>query len=222
MRYEKVIKGIFIKRTNRFLARCIVDGETVECHVMNTGRLSSTLVLGCTVFVIENDSKHRKTRYTLIAAIKGLSLVNVDSVAPNKVFSDYLEGRGVEFLKEQSFGSSRFDFSVIHEGKRGFVEVKGVTLERDGVFMFPDAPTKRGEKHLLHLIDALKEGYFGVIAFIVMIDNSKGVFRGAWDIDPSFCSALKKAKEAGVEVVALGCEVKPDEVLITHEIEVIL
>ena len=153
MKYEKIIKGQFVKRLNRFVALCLVDGEEVYCHVKNTGRCGEILVEGAECFLEESPNPERKYKYSLVTLRKGERLINIDSQAPNKAMGEFLKsGRFFSDISnlraEKSYGNSRFDFYFEHAGNKAFLEVKGVTLEKNSAVFFPDAPTERGTKHL--------------------------------------------------------------------------
>ena len=218
MRYPNIYPGTFRARPNRFIAHVEVDGRTEVCHVKNTGRCRELLVPGCRVWLVEGDNPARKTRYDLVAVEKareeGVLLVNMDSQAPNKVFGEWAaEGNfrpGLTLLRpECKWGNSRFDYYWEQEERRGFVEIKGVTLEQDGVVRFPDAPTQRGVKHLEELIAAKEAGYEAAVCFIVQMEGMRWVEPND-ATHPEFGAALRRAAAAGVEVFALECRVTPD------------
>lgn len=213
MRYSKIKEGRFIDRPNRFIANIEIEGETRVCHVKNTGRCRELLVPGVTVFVEEAANPHRKTKYDLVAVYKGETLFNIDSQAPNKVFGEWLEESGyfenITYIKPECFfGQSRFDFYFEYEGKKAFAEVKGVTLEKDGVFMFPDAPTERGVKHLEELCLAVDEGYDAYAVFILQARGAE-YFTPNAETHLQFAQTLKKASERGVKILCLDCNVEP-------------
>jgi len=223
MKYKKVVEGKFISRPNRFIANVNIGGKEVVCHVKNTGRCRELLVSGATVFLEESDNPNRKTKYDLIAVLKGDVLINMDSQAPNKVFyewaKDYFKP---DFIKpEFTYKNSRFDCYMEKDGERIFVEVKGVTLENDGVVSFPDAPTERGIKHLLELSDATKNGYTCYVFFIVQM---KGVrhFEPNRERHPEFAEALKFASENGVHIKCLDCNVTPDSLTAGDFVKVVI
>ena len=214
MQYQKILPGIFLSRPNRFVARVEVDGAEAVCHVKNTGRCRELLVPGARIYLEACGKPGRKTDFDLIAVEKGERLINMDAQAPNRVFGEWARaGRfipGLTLLRpETTFGGSRFDFYWEAPGRRGFVEVKGVTLEEDGVVRFPDAPTLRGVKHLEELAAARQAGYQAALCFIVQLAGAKYVQPN--DVThPQFGQALRQAAAAGVEVFALGCSVTPD------------
>lgn len=214
MKYKNVFKGTFISRPNRFIAYVEICGKTEICHVKNTGRCKEILTPGATVYVEKSDNPERKTKYDVIAVYKGEELINIDSQAPNKVFGEWVNKSdffdNVNFVKpECKYKNSRFDYYLEADGKKIFVEVKGVTLEVDGIVKFPDAPTQRGVKHINELADCVKNGYDAYIFFIIQMKNCK-YFTPNTDTHPEFADALKSAKNQGVKVVALNCNVLPD------------
>lgn len=223
MKYRKVVEGEFISRPNRFIANVKIDGEVHVCHVKNTGRCRELLVPGATVFLEESDNPSRKTKYDLIAVYKGDMLINMDSQAPNKVFYEWAkEYFKPDFIKpEFTYKNSRFDCYMEKDDEKIFVEVKGVTLENDGVVSFPDAPTERGIKHLLELSDAVKNGYTCYVFFIVQM---KGVrhFEPNYERHKEFAETLKFAKESGVHVKCLDCEVTPDSLIAGDFVKVVI
>lgn len=220
MHYAHVVQGLFIRRINRFVAEVEIGDRREMVHVKNTGRLKELLVPQAKVYLEVSDRKGRKYKHSLIAVEKGDMLVNIDSQLPNVVVHEALVAGKVQELgpvigvkREVSYGRSRFDLYFERDGRKGFMEVKGVTLEKDGVAMFPDAPTVRGRKHLLELVQAVKEGYAGVVFFLVQM---KGVqkFAPHIEMDPPFAAALKEAAEAGVEILAYDSEVSPQKIRI--------
>ena len=229
MIYPSVRRGQFLTRPNRFIAHVELDGAPVVCHVKNTGRCRELLVPGHTVWLAEGDSPARKTQYDLIGVEKptprGLLPVNMDAQAPNRVFGEWAAAGGLGFLPsllrpETRFGDSRFDF-YWEDGpeRRGFWEIKGVTLEEDGVARFPDAPTLRGVKHLEELIRAREAGYEAGVCFVVQMPGMRWVEPND-ATHPQFGRALRRAAEAGVRVLALECRVEPDQLEITGEVPV--
>lgn len=221
MKYKKVVKGEFISRPNRFIANCKIENTIHVCHVKNTGRCRELLVPGATVFLEESDNPQRKTKYDLIAVYKGDTLINMDSQAPNKVFYEWAkEYFKPDFIKpEYTYKNSRFDCYMEKNGEKIFIEVKGVTLENGGVASFPDAPTQRGIKHLLELVDAVQSGYTCYVFFIVQM---KGIqyFEPNEERHREFAEALKFASENGVKVMCLDCIVTPDSLCADNFVEV--
>ena len=176
MKYENIRKGTFVSRPNRFIANIEIDGKIEVCHVKNTGRCRELLIPGATVFVQEFEKAERKTKFDLISVCKGKLLINMDSQAPNKVVGEWLDTffDNVTLVKpEARYRNSRFDFYVEADGKKIFIEVKGVTLEEDGIAMFPDAPTERGIKHLSELCKCLDDGYEAYVIFVVQMEKAK-------------------------------------------------
>ena len=226
MKYESIVSARFLARPNRFIAYVEVDGREAVAHVKNTGRCKELLIPGATVYLQDWGEEHtgRKTRYDLIAVEKGSLLVNMDSQAPNKVFLEWaIKGNfipGLTYLKpEAKWGNSRFDFYWEAGERRGFIEVKGVTLEHDGLVRFPDAPTERGVKHLEELILAKEEGYETAICFVIQMEGMR-LFSPNDETHPEFGTALRKAAAAGVSIIAVECAVAPDTLRITKNIPV--
>ena len=213
MRYENMTPGIFLSRPNRFIAHIEIDGAVEICHVKNTGRCRELLVPGCTVWCQRSDNPNRKTKFDLIAVQKGDRLINMDSQAPNKAAGEWLADRGLgeisELRAEVKHGDSRYDFSFVKDGKRCFLEVKGCTLEQDGVCAFPDAPTERGAKHIRGLTEAARAGYGAYILFVIQMSDVKYI-RPHDETDPEFGRALREAAQNGVQVLAMDCAVTPD------------
>ena len=208
MMYRKTIEARFISRPNRFVAQVEVDGKIETVHVKNTGRCKELLLHGSRVILSEADNPSRKTRYDLIAVEKaGLGLVNIDSQAPNKVIAEWLAGRGYDLVQpEYTYGKSRIDFYMERGEQKYLLEVKGCTLECDGIGYFPDAPTERGVKHIHELIRARREGYWCGIAFVIQMPKVTEV-RPNVETHPEFGVAWQEAVEAGVRILFLGCEV---------------
>lgn len=214
MQYHSIKKGIFHARPNRFIAHVEVDGAMEVVHVKNTGRCRELLVPGAVVYLEEGRNPSRKTKYDLIAVEKGDLLVNMDAQAPNKVFQEWAQGGGflpgLTLLRpETTWGSSRFDFYWEAGERRGFVEVKGVTLEDEGHARFPDAPTERGVKHLEELIRCQEEGYEAAVCFVIQMAGMED-FAPNDVTHPAFGAALRKAAAAGVRVLAQECMVTPE------------
>ncbi len=224
MIYNNIKEGRFISRPNRFIANIEIDGRTEVCHVKNTGRCRELLLPGARVFVQEFDTEKRKTKYDLISVYKGDMLVNMDSQAPNKVCGEWLPGYfgDLQLLKpEARFGSSRFDFYIETLHRKIFAEVKGVTLENDGVVMFPDAPTERGVKHLRELCKAVDEGYEAYVFFVVQMNMAR-YFTPNSDTHKEFALVLADAKKHGVNICCVNCNVTPRELSIKDFVEVVL
>ncbi len=229
MHYGRIVKAYFLERPNRFVAKVNLDGEETTVHVKNTGRCKELLLPGSTVYLEDHFGKDRKLRYSLIAVEKGALLVNMDSNAPNKVVGEALNAGtivlgGLGKLKavkpEKTYGDSRFDFYVVDEdGKEGYVEVKGVTLENDGIVSFPDAPTERGVKHVKELVKAKENGYYAGIIFVVQMEGMKA-FTPNDNRHKAFGDALRGAKEQGVEILAYECKVTPDSLTATKPVSI--
>ena len=226
MKYNHIKEGLFLKRPNRFLAHVTIDGKEEVCHVKNTGRLGELLIPGAKVYVTEHNNPNRKTKFSLIAVEKEGILYNIDSQAPNKLAYEWIEeGRflpDITYIKaEKTYKNSRFDLYMETKEKKIFMEVKGVTLNQDGIGMFPDAPTERGKKHILELCDAIDNGYDAYILFVAKFKPIKG-FTPNTIRQPDFTQSLKMAQEKGVHVMAVCCQVEPDYVTIDKEIPVLL
>ena len=213
MKYEHMTPGIFLARPNRFIAHVEIDGQTEVVHVKNTGRCRELLVPGCTVYCQRSGNPSRKTKFDLIAVRKGDRLINMDSQAPNKAAGEWLAAGGLgelsELRAEVKEGDSRFDFSFVKDGKQCFLEVKGCTLEEDGVCAFPDAPTERGAKHIRGLTELAKAGYGAFILFVIQMADVKYI-RPHDETDPEFGRALREAAANGVRVLAMDCAVDVD------------
>ena len=215
MQYQAVKKGIFLHRPNRFIAQVEIDGHTETVHVKNTGRCRELLIPGVTVYLEESGNPNRKTRFDLIAVEKGPLLINMDAQAPNQVFREWAQSGAFRpdlalLRPETTWGKSRFDFYWEGGGEKGFVEVKGVTLEVDGLALFPDAPTERGVKHLEELIACRQEGYEAAMCFVVQMSGMTA-FSPNESTHPAFGDALRRARAAGVELLAYTCRVAPNQ-----------
>ena len=224
MRYKSVIPARFVSRPNRFIAVAELDGREEICHVMNTGRMRELLVPGAEIFLLPAENPARKTKFDLVAVRRGDEIVNIDSLAPNRVAAEYIPTLfpGCKLIKpETKFGNSRFDFYIEDNFDKIFLEVKGVTLNRDGIAMFPDAPTLRGAKHLRELAAAKAQGYRAAVLFVIAM---KGIFSFApnRETDPDFADALSEAARAGVEIYAADCRVEPDFIAAENKIPVCL
>lgn len=227
MRYGKVLRGTFLERPNRFLARVEIQGREELCHVKNTGRCRELLVSGAEVYVEESENPGRKTKYDLIAVYKGGMLVNMDSQIPNAVVEEWIQKgnllKNVAILKRETvFGNSRFDlYAEFGESRRAFLEVKGVTLEQEGIARFPDAPTLRGIKHVDELCRCAAEGYDAYLIFVIQM---KGVtsFEPNRATHPEFGDALIRARAAGVRILAADCMVTPTSISLDRQIPVYL
>ena len=223
MKYSNIVKGKFISRPNRFIARVDIAGVEHTVHVKNTGRCKELLVPGCTVFLEKADNPNRKTLYDLIAVIKGDRVINMDSQAPNAVFRRWIKKQlpNATVKREITYKDSRFDCYIETETDKIFVEVKGVTLEENGYVRFPDAPTERGIKHINGLIDAVNNGYKAAVFFVIQMEDVIS-FSPNYDTQPRFGQALKNAEAAGVKILAYSCKVTPDSLEIDKPVPVIL
>ena len=223
MHYPNMVPGIFLSRPNRFIAQVEIDGQEETVHVKNTGRCRELLPCGAQVWCQTSHNPNRKTKYDLITVKKGERLINMDSQAPNIAAGEWLKGGGlgeIENLKAETFhGDSRFDFSFTLDGQPCLLEVKGVTLEDDGVCAFPDAPTERGAKHLRGLTEAKKAGFGAFVLFVVQMADVKYLHPND-ATDPAFGAALREAAENGVVVMAVDCAVTEDTMVIRQRIPV--
>ena len=226
MNYERIRKAFFIERPNRFIAYVQLDGEKETVHVKNTGRCAELLVPGAPVYIQESVNPARKTKWDLIAVEKGKRMINMDSQIPNKAVQEWIEGGNlfpdVRLVRpETTYGNSRFDLYVEAGDSRIFIEVKGVTLEEDGVCRFPDAPSDRAVKHMEELVRAKKEGYETYVFFVIQMKDVR-YFTPNTDTHPAFAEALKKAAAAGVKILAYDCEVTSDSITIREPVDVVL
>ena len=225
MEYGKMVPGVFLARPSRFIAHVQIDGREEVCHVKNTGRCRELLPPGAEVWCQESDNPARNTKYDLITVKKGDRLINMDSQAPNTAAREWLLAGGLgeisELRPETVHGDSRFDFSFVKDGKRCFLEVKGVTLENDGVCAFPDAPTERGTKHLRGLARAAEEGFGAYVLFVVQMENVRYLHPND-ATDPAFGKTLREAAEAGVKILAMDCRVPPGSMALNKSLPVCL
>ncbi len=227
MQYKHIVPAVFQERPNRFLAEVILpDGSLERVHVKNTGRCKELLVPGARIYLEKSDNPARKTQYNLVAVEKGELLINMDAQAPNRVFGEWAHaGHFVPELTllrpETTWGKSRFDFYwEASGGRKGFVEVKGVTLEENGVALFPDAPTERGVRHLRELIACVESGYDAYMAFIVQMKDVRRM-EPNWKMHPAFGQALSAAERAGVHILALDCRVTEDSITAADPVPVV-
>lgn len=221
MKYSNIYKGKFLERPNRFIAICEIDGKEEICHVKNTGRCRELLVKGATVYLEKSSNLNRKTQFDLVAVQKNGKLINMDSQIPNSVVVESLDKifNDITFVKQEyKYGNSRFDIYVETKTEKIFVEVKGVTLENNGVVRFPDAPTERGIKHLKELQKAVKEGYRACVVFLVQMQDVK-YFEPNYETHPEFAKELKNAYNNGVEIFVLDSIVTPEEIVMNNRIE---
>lgn len=226
MQYQTVKKAVFLRRPNRFIAQVALEGAEETVHVKNTGRCRELLVPGATVYLAEGKNPSRKTRYDLIAVEKGERLINMDAQAPNQVFGEWTAAggfrSGLTLLRpETTWGNSRFDFywESSENDRKGFVEVKGVTLEEDGAVYFPDAPTERGVKHVEELMACRAAGYEAALFLVVQMEGV--AFCSPNDrTHPAFGEAVRRAAAAGVEILCRDCRVTPDSLTMGEPVEV--
>jgi len=225
MKYNKIKQGIFIERPNRFIAHVLIDGVIEICHVKNTGRCKELLSEGTIVWVEECPNPNRKTKYDLVMVKKNQLLINMDSQAPNQAVGEWLRGGGLYpepnlVIAEKKVGDSRLDFYLEQGDRKAYVEVKGVTLERDGVAFFPDAPTLRGIKHIHHLIQLVKQGYEAYLIFVVQ-------FQPVLHMEPNdethlaFGEALRLAKKEGVTILCYDCIITPKTMDLANQVPVV-
>ena len=228
MQYQTVKKAVFLRRPNRFIAQVMLEGAEETVHVKNTGRCRELLVPGATVYLEDCGRPERKTRYDLIAVEKGDRLINMDAQAPNKVFGEWAAAGGFRdgltlLRPETTWGNSRFDFywESSENGRRGFVEVKGVTLEENSAAYFPDAPTERGVKHVEELITCRAAGYEAALFLLVQMEGV--AFWSPNDrTHPAFGEAVRRAAAAGVEILCRDCHVTPDSLTMGEPVEICL
>ena len=231
MKYDKVIRGKFISRPNRFIALVDVDGCIETVHVKNTGRCKELLIPGCKVYLSISNNPNRKTKFDLVATEKDIGqgryiLINMDSQIPNDVAEEWLRSgelfsKSATIRREVTFGDSRIDFYIEDGARKAFLEVKGCTLEKGGIAMFPDAPTERGVKHIKELTKCVKDGYEAYILFVIQM---KGVreFRPNDETDEKFGEAIREASKNGVKLIAMDSIVTPESLLIDSKIKITL
>ena len=225
MEYANMVPGIFLSRPNRFIAHVEINGVPEVVHVKNTGRCRELLTPGAEVWCQRSGNPNRKTQYDLITVRKGSRLINMDSQAPNAAAKEWLLSGGlgnIENLRAETVhGDSRYDFSFIRDGKTCFLEVKGVTLENDGICAFPDAPTQRGARHLRGLIQAVRDGYGAYVLFVIQMADVQYLHPND-ATDPAFGAALREAAAAGVQVLAVDCHITEKTMNIGKAIPVML
>lgn len=226
MKYERIYEGTFLERPNRFIAYIVIGGSKEIVHVKNTGRCAELLVPGAKVYVQKAENPDRKTKWDLIAVEKNGRMINMDSQVPNVAAKEWIE-KGELFQKplsvrqEYTYGKSRIDLYVETENRKILLEVKGVTLEEEGVVRFPDAPSERAVKHVEELTQAVREGYEAYVLFVVQMEDVK-FFTPNRDTHPAFCEALQEGARAGVHVMAVECHVEKDKIEIKKQVPVIL
>ena len=215
MKYPNIVQASFVDRPNRFIAHVAIGSRLETVHIKNTGRCRELLLPGAEVWLTAPGTEGRKTKYDLVAVRKGNGLLfNIDSQAPNAVVKEWLEKQDYDTVTpEYSYGDSRIDFCLEKAGRHILMEVKGCTLEMDGIGYFPDAPTERGVKHLRELAGAIEKGYEATLAFVIQADGITEV-RANTKTHPEFGTALQKAEAAGVEIMFLSCHAEPDELTV--------
>lgn len=231
MKYENVVEARFLSRPNRFIAKVDIGAKEETVHVKNTGRCKELLVPGAKVYLSLGTNPNRKTKYDLIATEKQTEngktiLINMDSQIPNYVTEEWLPKSGIfsqnaVFKREVTYHSSRFDFYIEDSERKAFLEVKGVTLEKEGVVLFPDAPTQRGVKHLGELISCVEQGYEAYVLFVIQMKGIK-YFKPNNETHPEFGEALLRAQQKGVKIIAVDCLVEPDSITAQDDVKVIL
>lgn len=228
MKYINIVQGIFLKRVNRFIAHVIIDQIEHVVHVKNTGRCRELLIAGAIVILERAKTPERKTAFSLIAVYKGKQLINMDSQVPNHVVFEAMKARlipefstAMTIKKEVTYGNSRFDIYFESDQHKHFIEVKGVTLEEEGITMFPDAPTLRGTKHVHEMIKAVESGYRGIIFFLIQMKNVHS-FRPNVKMDKDFCHALTLAASRGVNLLAYDSIVRQDEIVLGDPVPILL
>jgi sugar fermentation stimulation protein A len=228
MKYNNIVEGVFLKRMNRFIAQVLIDGVETLAHVKNTGRCKELFIKGAKVYLEKSDNPNRKTLYSLISIYKNDLLINIDSQIPNAVVYEGILAGKVKSLehinalkREVIYGNSRFDLYYETPSNKGFIEVKGVTLETNGIACFPDAPTERGRKHIHELIDGLNQGYTNFLFFLIQMDGIHS-FEPNWETDPQFAQGLKTARESGVEVLVYNSIVDKDSIYMNEAAELLI
>ncbi|MBQ2802500.1 MAG: DNA/RNA nuclease SfsA, partial [Lachnospiraceae bacterium] len=224
MKYQHIVQAEFIDRPNRFIARVKINGREETVHVKNTGRCKELLIRGAVVYLEKSNNPKRATLYDLVSVEKGKRLINMDSQAPNKVVEEWLWKKElfpdlILVRPETKYGNSRFDFYVETKNEKIFIEVKGVTLEEDGIVRFPDAPSDRAVKHVEELIQARKDGYRVFVLFVIQMSGVR-YFTPNRVTHKAFAEALEKASDAGVEILAYDCLVKKDSLEINQSVPV--
>lgn len=224
MKYNNIKTGKFVIRENRFIAKVDIDGITEVCHVKNTGRCRELLIKGAEVYLEPGSDPNRKTKFSLIGVKKGSLIINMDSQAPNKAVEESIDKifENVTYLKRESkFLNSRFDFYMEQGNRKAYIEVKGVTLENNGIVMFPDAPSERAVKHLSELIKAKSMGYDAYVIFVIQMKGAK-YFTPNRDTHKEFADKLTEAKAKGVKILAYDCIVTKESMNIDKKVEVCL
>ncbi len=226
MKYNNILKGKFISRPNRFIAHIEINNKIEICHVKNTGRCKELLTPNAEVFVQKNDNPKRKTKFSLIGVKKNDRMINMDSQVTNKVIHEWISKGGlfkdiIKIKPEAKYKNSRFDFYIETKNEKVFIEVKGVTLESEGIVRFPDAPTERGVKHIRELCDSIKEGYEAYVIFVIQMKDVVH-FEPNVETHKEFAEALREAEKCGVHILALDCEVTEDSIDIRDYVKVLI
>ena len=224
MTYKNIVEGKFLSRPNRFIANVEINGKTETVHVKNTGRCRELLTPNATVYLEKSDNPLRKTKYDLVAVLKGDMLINMDSQIPNDVAYEWLKNgnlfsKNAKIRREVTHNKSRFDFYIEAGDRKIFLEVKGCTLEQDGIAMFPDAPTERGVKHIEELIGCVNEGFEAYILFVIQMKPIK-VFKPNDNTHKAFGDALRKARDSGVRILAYDSVVTPNSIKLDKEVPI--
>ena len=224
MTYKNIFEGKFLSRPNRFIANVEIEGKLETVHVKNTGRCRELLTPNATVYLEKSDNPLRKTKYDLVAVLKGDMLINMDSQIPNDVAFEWLKNgnlfsKNAKIRREVTHNKSRFDFYIEAGDRKIFLEVKGCTLEQDGIAMFPDAPTERGVKHIEELIGCVNEGFEAYILFVIQMKPIK-VFKPNDNTHKAFGDALRKARDSGVRILAYDSVVTPNSIKLDKEVPI--
>ena len=224
MLYHNIREAIFVSRPNRFLAEVLIDQIPEIVHVKNTGRCKELLVPGVKVYLEESKALNRKTKYDLVMVQKGERLINMDSQCPNEAAFEFVKQGGLGFLpdylkREVKFLASRFDLYAEYQGRKIFIEVKGVTLEEEGVVRFPDAPSERAIKHVKELIKSVSHGYEAIILFVIQMEKVNCFFPN-WQTQKEFGEVLREAEDAGVRILAYDCKVSREDMKLNQPVSV--
>lgn len=226
MKYKNIVNGRFLERPNRFIAHVEINGKQEVCHVKNTGRCRELLQPGVQVFLQVADKPERKTKYDLIGVVKNGMIINIDSQIPNRVVEEWLKSGNPLFdspnvRREKKYGNSRFDLYIEDGDRKAFIEVKGVTLEDDGIARFPDAPTERGVKHIKELQNCIQEGYEAYVFFVIQMKGIRQM-QPNWNTHEAFGMSLVEAEKAGVKILAYDCLVTENAIEINAPVPVYL
>lgn len=224
---EPLILAEFISRPNRFLGKVRIDEHQTECFIPNPGRLGELLLPKTRVYLTPRNPENRKTAYDLSLVDLNGTLISVDSRVPNRIASEAIEqGKIPEFSgltvekAEYTYNDSRLDFLLKGNGTQLLLEVKSCTLVRGGTALFPDAPTKRGSKHLRTLMGGLAHGRAAIL-FIIQRPDAES-FRPNEATDPTFAETLREASNLGVEVYAYKTDVSIERIVLTQSVQVML